>query len=853
MYTLPINGKTYTTDQDMNLLGFLRDELRLTSVKDGCSEGACGACMVLVDGKASRACLFSTAKLAGRAVTTVEGLSLREREVYAWSFASAGAVQCGFCIPGMVISAKGLLDANPDPKPAEVKRALQGNLCRCTGYAKIEQAVLTAGRMLREQLPIPEPGTYGIGDRMPRPDARAKVLGTGEYVDDMAVPGMLHGAVLRAPKPRVRVLALDTAAALAMPGVVRVLTAADVPGERFQGHIVRDWPAMIAVGEETRYVGDALALVAAETRAQARAALASIRLEYEELPPVTSPRAALAEDAPRLHPKGNLLARTVLSRGDADAAIAEAAHVSRHVFHTPPTEHAFLEPESALAVPESDGTLTVYTGTQSIYDDHHGIVGVLGVPGDRVKVVSKLVGGGFGGKEDLSVQHHAALLAWSAGRPVKLTLARQESIRVHPKRHAMEMDFTVACDRDGRLTAMKASLLADTGAYASLGGPVLQRACTHAAGPYKIANVAILGRGVYTNNPPAGAFRGFGVTQSCFAMESCLNDLAAQVGISPWEFRFRNAVEPGDALPNGQIAGPDTALKETLLAVREAFLSRPDAGIACCLKNAGIGVGLSDVGRVKLRVERGRVGVYTSAACIGQGLGSILVQIVAQTAGLPWDRIDVARPDTATTPDGGTTTASRQTMFNGEAARLAALDLKRDLDAQPLEALEGRAYYREYSGVTDPFGSDKPNPVSHVAYSYATQVVLLDAAGRVERVIAAHDVGVAVNPTNVEAQVEGGVVMGLGYALTEDYPLKDGEPTAKYGTLGLFRATQVPEIETILVQARPGKVACGAKGVGEIVTIPTAPAVAGAYFRRDGIFRTRLPLAGTPYSRKHLP
>ena len=336
MFTLPINGQEYTTDQDMNLLGFLRDELRLTSVKDGCSEGACGACMVLVDGKASRACLFTTAKLAGRAVTTVEGLSLREREVYAWSFASAGAVQCGFCIPGMVISAKGLLDANPDPKPAEVKRALQGNLCRCTGYAKIEQAVLTAGRMLREQLPIPEPGTYGIGDRMPRPDARAKVLGTGEYVDDMAVPGMLHGAVLRAPKPRVRVLALDTAAALAMPGVVRVLTAADVPGERFQGHIVRDWPAMIAVGEETRYVGDALALVAAETRAQARAALASIRLEYEELPPVTSPRAALAEDAPRLHPKGNLLARTVLSRGDADAAIAEAAHVSRHVFHTPP-------------------------------------------------------------------------------------------------------------------------------------------------------------------------------------------------------------------------------------------------------------------------------------------------------------------------------------------------------------------------------------------------------------------------------------------------------------------------------------------------------------------------------------
>ena len=851
MFTLLINGNTHTTDQDLNLLVYLRDELRLTSVKDGCSEGACGACMVLVDGKASRACLFTTAKLDGRKVATVEGLSQREKDVYAWTFANAGAVQCGFCIPGMVISAKGLLDANPDPLPAEVKKALHGNICRCTGYAKIEQAVLRAGKMLREDLPLPAPaGEYGVGDRMPRPDAQAKVLGTGEYVNDMFVPGMLHGAVLRAPRPRVLVKAIDTAAARAMPGVALVLTAQDVPGERFQGHIVHDWPAMIAVGEETRYVGDALALVAAGTREQARAALAAIKLEYQELPPLSTPEAALAEDAPRLHPKGNLLARTVLSRGDVDAAIAQAAHVAHHVFRTPPTEHAFLEPESALAVPEADGTLTVYTGTQSIYDDHHGIVGTLGVAKEQVKVVSKLVGGGFGGKEDLSVQHHAALLAWIAKQPVKLTLGRQESIRVHPKRHAMEMDFTVACDAEGHLTAMKATLLADTGAYASLGGPVLQRACTHAAGPYKIANVSILGRAVYTNNPPAGAFRGFGVTQSCFGMECCLNDLAAQVGLSPWEFRFRNAVEAGDVLPNGQIADPDTALKETLLAVKEVFESRPDAGIACCMKNAGIGVGLSDVGRVKLKVEGGKVGVYTSAACIGQGLASVLVQFVGEITGIPWDRIEVARPDTTTTPNGGTTTASRQTVFNGEAARLAALDLKRDLETQPLAGLEGREYYREYSGVTDPFGSDKPNPVSHVAYSYATQVVLLDAAGKVERVIAAHDVGQVVNPTNVEAQIEGGVVMGLGYALTEDYPLKDSEPTAKYGTLGLFRSSQVPPVESILVKTTPSGVAFGAHGVGEITTIPTAPAVAGAYFRRDGVFRTQLPLPGTPYSRK---
>ena len=852
MSSFSINGQDHSTEQNLNLLAFLRDQLRLTSVKDGCSEGACGACMVLVDGKAARACLFSTAKLDGKRILTVEGLSQREQDIYASTFAKAGAVQCGFCIPGMVISAKGLLDSNPDPSPAEVKQALHGNICRCTGYVKIEQAILEAARQLRAGQPVPPaaPAACGVGARAPRPDARGKVLGRSQYVNDLAVPGMLHAAVLRAPKPRVRVLAIDISQAQAEPGVVLVLTAAEVPGQRFQGHIVPDWPALIAIGEETRYVGDALVLVAARTLAQARAALGKIQVDYQVLPPLSSPQAALAEGAPQLHPKGNLLARTVLNRGEVDSAIAQAAHVAHHLFQTPATEHAFLEPESALAVPEPDGTLTVYTGTQSIYDDHHGIVGVLGVAKDQVKVVSKLVGGGFGGKEDLSVQHHAALLAWISKQPVKLTLTRQESIRVHPKRHAMEMDFTVACDAQGHLTAVKASLLADTGAYASLGGPVLQRACTHAAGPYKIANVAILGRAVYTNNPPGGAFRGFGVTQSCFAMESCLNDLAVQVGLSPWELRWRNAVQAGDVLPNGQIAAADTALKETLLAVKEAFDSRPDAGIACCLKNSGIGVGLSDVGRVRLRVHAGRVLINTSAACIGQGLASVLMQFVAETTGLPWELLEVTRPDTTTSPDGGTTTASRQTVFNGEAARLAALDLRQDLDRLPLAELEGRDYYREYSGVTDPFGSDKPNPVSHVAYGYATQVVLLDAAGKVEKVIAAHDLGRVVNPSNAEGQIEGGVVMGLGYGLTEDYPLNAGEPTAKFGTLGLFRATQVPEIVSILVQSKPSEVAFGAKGIGEIVTSPTAPAVAGAYFRRDGLFRTQLPLIGTPYSRK---
>jgi selenium-dependent xanthine dehydrogenase len=837
--------------EDMNLLDFLRDELNLTSVKNGCGEGACGACMVLVDGKAFRACLLTIAKIDEKKVITVEGLSQREKDIYSFVFAEAGAVQCGFCIPGMVMSAKGLLDQNPDPTSVEIKKVLQGNICRCTGYVKIEKAIAMAAKALREDFIIPAfHGSYRVGSRMQRVDAKEKVLGTGEYADDMKVPGMLHGAVLRAKYPRALVKSIDISAAQSYPGVEIVLTAKDVPGERFLGHIVQDWPALVAVGEETRYIGDSLALVAAVTKKIAREALELIEVEYEELPPLLTPEAAMARNAYKIHPKGNLLNKTVLSRGNVEAAIAKAVHVVTQKYSTPPTEHAFLEPESALAVPNDDGTLIVYTGDQSVYDDHHGIVQMLGVRNEQVRVISKLVGGGFGGKEDLSVQHHAALMAWHTKRPVKLTLTRQESIQVHPKRHAMEMEFTTACDETGKLTAVKAVLVSDTGAYASLGGPVLQRACTHAAGPYQIEHVDITGYGVYTNNPPGGAFRGFGVTQSCFAMELNINLLAEKVGISPWEMRYRNAIEPGKIMTNGQIAHEGTALKETLLAVKDICEEFPDAGIACAMKNSGIGVGLPDVGRVRLFVQQGKIMIFTSAACMGQGVATTLIQIVAQVTGISTNLLEVHRPDTLLTPNSGTSTASRQTTFSGEAARLAALVLKEELINSSLAELEGKTYYREYSGKTDPMNSDKPNPVSHIAYGYATQVVILDEQGKIKKVIAAHDVGKTINPINVEGQIEGGVVMGLGYALTEDFPLKNGIPTAKFGTLGLFRATNIPEIDCIIVEKNPSDLAYGAKGVGEIVTVPTAPAVAGAYYRRDGKLRTSLPLEGTPYSRK---
>ncbi|HEY8365357.1 MAG TPA: selenium-dependent xanthine dehydrogenase, partial [Haloplasmataceae bacterium] len=484
-----------------------------------------------------------------------------------------------------------------------------------------------------------------------------------------------------------------------------------------------------------------------------------------------------------------------------------------------------------------------------VYDEQREISELLGLPKDKVRTISKTVGGAFGGKEDMSVQHHAALLSYLTKRPVKITLSRKESIMVHPKRHAMEITCTTACDEFGNLTAFKAQIISDTGAYSSLGGPVLQRACTHAAGPYRIPNIEIEGTAVYTNNPPAGAFRGFGVTQSAFASECNLNLLAEKVGISPWEIRYKNAVLPKDVLPNGQIADDSTAIVETLLAVKEEYEKHKYVGIACAMKNSGLGVGVPDFGRCRLIVKDNKVYVRTSAARVGQGLATVILQIVCETTKLCKEQIYIDEPDSFLTPDSGTSTASRQTLFTGEAARLASLKLKEALEAKSLQELENCEFYGEYEGVTDPMNSEKENPVSHVTYGYATQVVVLDENGKVSKVVACHDVGRAINPTNVEGQIDGGVVMGLGYALTEDFPLKDSVPQAKFGTLGLFRATDIPEIVPIIIEKNHNDLAYGAKGIGEITTIPTAPAVQGAYYKYDGVFRKKLPLENTFYRR----
>ena len=857
-YGFTVNGVYHETEKEKPLLRYLREDLRITSVKDGCSEGACGTCTIIVDGKATRSCVLTTKRAVGKNIITIEGLNETEKEVYVYAFGAKGAVQCGFCIPGMIMSAKALLDVNPDPTEQEIKKAIRGNICRCTGYKKIIEGIQLAAAIFRGEESIDsqleEGSDYGVGKKAFRIDVREKVLGTGEYVDDMVMDGMVYASAVRTKYPRARILDIHLEEALALPGVIDILTAEDVPHNKV-GHIQQDWDVMIAKGSITRCIGDAICLVVAETEEVLAQAKNLVSIDYEELEPVRNVYEAMAEGAPLVHSKGNLCQSRHVTRGDAKKALENSKYVVTQSYSTPFTEHAFMEPECALAHPYKDG-VKVYTSDQSVYDTRHEIAIMLGWEDqqDRIVVENKLVGGGFGGKEDVSIQHLAVLAALKVKRPVKIKFTRQESLNFHPKRHAMEGTFTLGCDENGIFTGLDCEIYFDGGAYASLTGPVLERACTHSVGPYCYQNTNIRGFGYYTNNPPAGAFRGFGVCQSEFALESNINLLAEKVGISPWEIRYRNAIEPGGVLPNGQIADCSTALKETLEAVKDVYEKNAGhAGIACALKNAGVGVGLPDKGRAKLIVNNGIVEIYAAASDLGQGCATVFNQMLSETTGLPLKCISNMGCNSELAPDSGTSSGSRQTLISGEAVRGAAAQLNEDLKKAggDLSKLNGKEYFYEYFEPTDKLGADKPNPKSHIAYGFATHVVILDDDGRVKEVYAAHDSGKVVNPIAIQGQIEGGVLMSLGYALTEDWPLKDCVPQAKYGTLGLMRADQIPDIHAIYVEKEELlDVAYGAKGIGEIATIPTAPAVQGAYYAMDHKLRTKLPMEDTFYSKK---
>lgn len=852
MFTVNINGKDYESAHDGKLLGFLRDELHLTATKDGCSEGVCGTCTVLVDGQKKKACTLSLSRLAGRKVLTVEGIASEEMRVYEHCFAEAGAVQCGFCIPGMIISAKSLLDVNLNPTRDDIKKAIRGNLCRCTGYKKIEDAIMMAAEFFREEKPIPEaPRTLHMAEHAKRIDAREKIDGSGLYADDLFFDGMIYAKMVFSKYPRARIDRIDVTKALQHPDCVKILTKKDVPCNII-GHIKQDWDVMMGEGDITKYNGNVLAVVASDKKDKLDEIASLVEVDYTELKPVTNPFDALRGDAPLIHPDGNVMSRSTLKRGNADEAIRNSKYVVTRKYKTSWQEHGFMEPECCVAMPEGDDGLLIYASCQSIYDVQRECSKMLQLPPEKVHVHATLVGGGFGGKEDMSVQPYAALMAWILKKPVKVKYTREESLQYHVKRHPMEMEFTTACDEDGHLTAMKGVIIADTGAYASLGGPVLDRACTHAAGPYNFRNLDIFGMSVYTNNVPSGAFRGFGVTQSCFGQEMNINLLAEKVGLDPWEFRRRNIVHPGDVLPNGQLADPDCNIAACLDAVKDVYYGNKYAGIACGFKNAGTGMGKKDIGRVLLSVEKGKIHIRTSASCMGQGIGQMTLTEICHVTDLDPSLFVFEAADTVRTPDSGTSTASRQTVMTGEAARRAGEKLKAALAQKSLDELEGQEFYGEFSAKTDPLGAVKNNPVSHVCYSYGAQVIILNDEGKITKAVSAYDVGTPVNIQSVEGQIEGGMVMGIGYGVTEKIEIEDSVMKTRFGTVGFMRADQVPELEVILCPAEEADrmpYSLGAKGCGELCMIPTAPACAGAYYKYDGKFRQSLPLSDTPYRR----
>jgi selenium-dependent xanthine dehydrogenase len=844
-FTLNGKIKTYEGDPELPLLTYLREIEGITSPKDGCApQASCGCCTVELNMKAVLSCVIPMSKVAGGNLITTEGLGEYNQRVIANAFVEKCGVQCGFCIPGIVMQAKVLLDRNPSPTRDEIANALTPNLCRCTGYKKIIDAIEYAGEAIREKREIPKPKSYGkIGEKHPKYDADKLVLGQSLYVADMKLPGMLYGALKFSDHPRAKIISIDIKKAEVYPGIVKVFTAEDIPGERFQGLIIQDWPLMIKKGEVTRYIGDVLAGVVAETEVQAREAVKLIDVKYEINTPISDPEKSLLKDSPKIHPNGNLLSETKINRGNVGQALNDAAFVSTGIYQTQMIEHGYMEPECSIARPGENG-IEVLSQGQGIYEDRKQIAGILNLSEEKVRVILVPNGGGFGGKEDLSVQGHAALYSYLLQKPVKVLLTRDESIIMHPKRHPIKMNYTVGCDKDGKLTVLKAEMIGDTGAYASVGMKVLERSAGHATGPYHIPNVDIKSKAVYTNNLPCGAMRGFGVNQVAFAIEGCIDDLCEQGGFDRWQFRYNNALKEGDLTSTGQIVNRGSGVRQTLLAVKDIFKKAKYAGIACGIKNTGIGNGMADEGKVKIEiVSESKVILHHGWTEMGQGVNTMAVQFLANETGIDPDIVEV-RVDTKQEATAGMTTASRATSIIGNSISNAALQLKEDLKIKSLNELAGSVYNGEWvcNWTTKP-EADVEEIITHYSYSYATQVVVLNDEGEIDTVYAAHDAGKIINPGLFEGQIEGSIHMGIGYAISEELELENCVPkSTRLRKCGILRAKEMPKMEVIGIEVPDPHGPYGVKGVGEIGLVPTAAAIANAFYQYDGTKYYKLPI-----------
>lgn len=914
-----VNGVEHEVEvgPDTKLADVLRRDLGLTGTKIGCGDGQCGSCVVLLDGRAVRSCTYAARRAAGKQVVTVEGLAATwgkpgELHPLQKAFIDHGAIQCGFCTPGLLMAAAAMwnkmVETGTLPDDEEIKKALGRNACRCTGYTSILRAVRSAVHEYETGEPLPpidietlEPLRV-VGRSHPRPDAVAKATGAARFADDYVFPNMLYGATLRAAYPHARIVSIDTEKAKGLPGVRAVLTHHDVPSHNRHGLVFDDWPVLC--DEKVRYLGDAVAIVAAETAEIARKALEIIEVKYEPLPVVASAEQALEPGAPLVHearPGGNLLEHIKVRHGDVEQGMAQADVIVEREYHTPAYDHMFMEPECSIGVPAGyDGDhpkLTVYAGSQIPYADREQIAAALGLPPEQVRVKGTLIGGGFGGKEDIMGQIHAALLAHASGRPVKILYDRAESMLAHPKRHATVIRIKTGAKRDGTLTAVQAELIGDAGAYASLSTKVLTRATTHATGPYQVPHAKIDCYAMYTNNTPAGAFRGFGVTQSAFAVESNMDILAHELGMDAFELRRKNALRVGSITATGQILTESVGLPDCLdrVQARVAELAgsaqgeippgmSPKAqiawGLACAYKNTGLGGGADDAAGAEVEVyPDGSAEVRTSSADLGQGLTIVLAQIGAEVLGLPIERVRVLLSDTDLTPDGGPTTASRQTYITGNAARLAAEAMREQLarvaaeqwDVAPdtiwfqggelgakdrraplgqavewliAEGREPRLTYRYHAPRTQPLGTGGD---MHFAFGFAvqaTQVAVDPATGKVQvlRVVAAADGGRAINPLSFRGQVEGGIVMGMGTALTEEYKMEAGLPlTRRWKDYQTPLMGDMPDMDIYLAENPTASGPYGAKGMGELPCIPTAPAICNAIYNATGVRVCRLP------------
>ena len=834
-----------------HLLSALREELNITSPKDGCSPtGQCGCCTVMVNGKAVVSCQTPLEKVSGGTVVTLEGIDQNERDKYSQAFAACGGLQCGFCIPGIVVRAKAQVDKKGSSlKREDMARHLGAHLCRCTGYVKILDAI----EMVAQNVTPVLVKTGGVGSRSVKYEAEALALGDRGYVDDIRVDGMLHAALHFTSHTRADVLSIDVESARQSPGVRAIYTAADIPGELMVGIIYKDWPVMIPVGGRTSYAGDVLAVVVADTRIEAREAAKLITVNYGVHKPFTDPDVALASEEPAVwKTSSNTLSESRYQRGDVDAVFAQANHLVEETFTTQRIEHAFLEPESTLAVPSEDGTkLHVYSGGQGIWDDRNDIARMLGVDNEHITVELVTNGGAFGGKEDMSNQAHASLSAWLLKKPVKCTLSREESLLMHAKRHPIRMHYKAACDADGKLLALRVRAVGDSGAYASVGMKVLERMAGHASGPYQVANIDVEAIAVRTNNPVCGAFRGFGANQAQFAMEGIMDRLASKVGIDAWTMRSRNVIMPNQVWGPGQIMDDGClGASECLQAIKPhyeaAVQSGKAVGLGLGLKNSGLGNGFKEITRAVVHFKHdGRIEVRHGWTEMGQGINTVALQVAVHELGIDPDKVDVI-VDTTRELGLGQTTGSRGTLMGAGAVKAACEAARAANNAVGVDHLG--EYRVDWTTKLGEPGVE--HPIIHSTFGYAAQMVVCNPeTGKIERVLAAHDVGRAVNPQLCEGQIEGSVHMGLGYALTEDFPHdpETGFPTnMTLRSLGILRAKDVPQIDVILVESPQPNSPYGIKGVGEIGLVPTAGAVAEALRQCDGQWRNRLPMRSVP-------